>query len=464
MFSIVIAAALSLSNAADYVYTTLPTNANLLGVGAGSAGDCRIPRREDWEFLLEAQGERISLAEWLCAVDPATNALPRPTGYPWNSAVPFLLPNQLYQGAQFYNGIVGEFGSDNYTSTACRFDAALISSRAACSNGLSYVHGSVMSCSNAWARMWQANEPQRSNRASDAFEQDGTNGLRRPLLSMDVLTNAYFDVEYNDAMCFAQLTRDAEGFSVSNEVADVCGSWPTAFRNGSFVYATNTITRSGGSYAAPWSRLLVHYKREVDANRGAFVGKGESGAVRTSGTWVEASSQNVEPIRAYFTFPVPRGGDEILEIKAFALVSASHSLSLKEWLVPSTNLVSDVYYYVWPLADPAYSGNDPDGRPVYEVTLPSMRSASQTLEAELGISMNPNETLGIVPTPPDPVEPTVAGRMAQTYSYATHTFDVQVDAVIGIAKMRFHACLAGRSRREGRKDAPAFDRKSEYGG
>lgn len=440
MYSIVLAAALSLTGAVDYVYTTLPTNASIMGVGVGVAGDYHVPRREDWEFLLEAQGERISLAGWLCAVEPATNALPRPTGYPFDSAVPFLLPNQGYQWAQFYNGIVGEFGADNYNSTACRFDAALISSRAACSNGLSYVHG-TMSCSNAWARMWQANKPQRSNKTFDAIAHDGTNWLRRPLLSMDVLTNAYFDVEYNDAMCFAQLTRDAEGFSVSNEVADVYSSWPSAFQNGGFVYATNTTTRSGGSYADPWSRLLVHYKREVVAYRGAFAGKGEGGAVRTSGTWIEASSQNVEPIRAYFTFPVPRGGDEILEIKAFALVSASHSLSLREWQAPSTNLASDVHHYVWPLADPACSGDDPDGRPVYEVTLPSMRAASQTLEAELGISMSPNETLGIVPAPSDPAEPTVAGRMAQTYSYATHTFDVRVDAVIGIAQMCFHARL-----------------------
>ena len=235
MFSIVIAAAMSLSNAADYVYTTLPTNTGIMGVGVGVAGDYRVPRREDWEFLLEAQGERISLAGWLCAFEPATNALPRPTGYPFSSAVPFLLPDQRYQWAQFYNGIVGEFGAGNYNSTACRFDAALISSRAACSNGLSYVHGAVMSCSNAWARMWQANEPQRSNKTFDAIAHDGTNFLRRPLLSMDVLTNAYFDVERNDAMCFAQLTRDAEGFSVSNEVADVYSSWPSAFQNGGFV-------------------------------------------------------------------------------------------------------------------------------------------------------------------------------------------------------------------------------------
>lgn len=432
------AADLSLSSTNDYIYTVLPSNANLLAFGVGPSGDGRIPRREDWYFLAEAFRERAALSEWLCAVDPSTNAVPDKSSYvfadyPAALTIPDSIVTPMWLTG---DGSVDFLFSRLHTAM---YDASLVTSPVELSQGWQNDHGHILA-TNAWASMFSPGQVWRSDRAFEIFHGPGF--MSEYLLTLSTVTNLYADIVDNTAICYAQQVRATDAQDYANTTSTRYSGWPQRWTGGDWEYSTNTNVTVTNSLPTPYGVPYVYYGRSVSGYKGAFA------AVSTNGVPTSLSAQYIvtdaplsEAVQPCIIFSTPLGGASIEELAAFAVVSGTHNKRLYVHGSPMTNLVAETVWYLWPLAAPVRDGDDPAGRPVYRLTLPDLRSVYRTIAAAKGIDINPLWILEEVPAPEPPAAPASPHRYTLRQNHLDDTFTVSLEVIVGPAKMEYHARL-----------------------
>lgn len=432
------AADLSLSSTNDYIYTVLPSNANLLAFGVGPSGDGRIPRREDWYFLAEAFRERAALSQWLCAVDPSPSAVPdKSRYYGADHPAALTIPNSI----EIPPWLTGDGSIDfrfSHLHTAI-YDASLVSSPVELSQGLQISQGHILA-TNAWASMFSPGEVWRSDRASEIFHGPGFMSGR--LLTLSTLTNLYADIVDNTAICYAQEVRATDAQDYANTTSTRYYDWPQRWTGGGWEYLTNTDVTVTNSWPTPYGVPYVYYGRSVEGYKGEFAAVATNGApAALSAQYIVANAPLSEAVQPCIIFSTPLGGASIEELAAFAVFSGTHSKRLYIQGSPMTNLVAETVRYLWPLAAPVRDGDDPAGCPVYRIALPDLRSVYQTIAAAKGIEINPLDILGEVPAPAPPAAPSSPYVYAETVNHMYHSFTVYLDGIVGPARMEYHARL-----------------------
>jgi hypothetical protein len=434
------AAALSLSSTNDYIYTVLPSNANLLAFGVGPSGDGRIPRREDWYFLAEAFRERATLSQWLCATEPSTNAVPdKSRYYGANHPAALTIPNSLQIPLWLSGEEVEVLGFPFETFHTAIYDASLVSSPVELSQGLQISQGHILA-TNAWASMFSPGEVWRSDRASETLIESGF--LAGRPLTLSTLTNLYADIVDNTAICYAQEVRATDAQDYANTTSTRYYDWPQRWTGGGWEYLTNTDVTVTNSWPTPYGVPYVYYGRSVSGYKGEFAAVATNGApAALSAQYIVANAPLSEADQPCIIFSTPLGGASIEELAAFAVFSGTHSKRLYIQGSPVTNLVAETVRYLWPLAAPVRDGDDPAGCPVYRIALPDLRSVYQTIAAAKGIDINPLDILGEVPAPAPPAAPSSPYIYAQAVNHVYHSLTIYLDGIVGPARMEYHARL-----------------------
>ena len=436
------AAALSLSSTNDYIYTVLPSNANLLAFGVGPSGDGRIPRREDWYFLAEAFRERAALSQWLCAVEPSTNAAPDKSRYfHANHPAALTIPNAFEIPLWLSGGEVAEFGILFENFHTAIYDVSLVSSPVELSQGLQIDQGHILA-TNAWTSMFSPGAVWRSDHAAEIFPIHEPRWMSEYLLTLSTLTNLYADIVDNTAICYAQQVRTTDAQDYANTTSTRYYDWPQNWTGGGWEYLTNTDVTVTNSWPTPYGVPYVYYGRSVEGYKGEFAAVSTNGAPSAlSAQYIVANAPLSEADHPCIIFSTPLGGASVEELAAFAVFSGAHSKRLYIQGSPMTNLVAETVRYLWPLAAPVRDGDDPAGCPVYRIALPDLRSVYQTIASAKGIDINPLDILGEVPAPAPPAAPSSPYGYEQTANHVYHSFTVYLDGIVGPARMEYHARL-----------------------
>lgn len=438
MMTFVLAVALSLKSANDYVFIN-PSTTNIIGIGVGESLDHRIPRQEDFEFLREAYAERVWLNLEL-RKNAETNLNPSSSEYPMmgvdTNSIPSrykFIDNRLYF---YYKNYVGGFSDPS----ECKCDCLIGYSSPTISSMVFVTNVSINADpTDAFPSMFVPRGVPIAERNFSRCFRDGTYDLKTLAFISAPLTNAYHDIDSNNALTFYQCLRQKTGIKTVTAIGRQYTTWPTYIdQSGNVDYRQREDVVQNNFNTVEYAESLLQEENRCDVTKCGFsyfhnkqlIG-GDDGIeyyIRQSST-TPLSTMTI-------TFSNPIGGAEILEAKTFAVVDVSHVA-----YVMNTNIYNRHSTTLVPVTSSTPYTNE-NGHVSIDVSInsSSVFSQARSITGENRASMA--TIYEWVPESERPTEkPGLSGYVMKQgiTKSGRDTVRCSINLIIGFVKMRYHA-------------------------